>query len=113
FLEPSELAEHEAALDGGEDGLEHGRLEQAGLLPLRDGDFADAGGGPRLAGDSEDHKIRPLEVASPKGSNRVASIRTTLSGRSRHSTLVASLLQTTGYKGSTRASGRSSARCSR
>jgi RHS repeat-associated protein len=58
------LAQHEAALDGGEDGLEHGRPQQPGLLPLREGRLADAGGGPRLAGDGEDDEIRPLAVVA-------------------------------------------------
>jgi hypothetical protein len=62
LLEPPELAEHEAVLDGGEHGLEHGRPEQACLLPLRDGRLADAGGGPRLAGDGQDDQVRPLAV---------------------------------------------------
>ena len=33
-LEPSELSQHEPLLDGGEKGLEHGRLEEPGILPL-------------------------------------------------------------------------------
>jgi hypothetical protein len=54
-----EFAQHEAALDRGEHGLEHGRPEQSSFLPLRDGDLA---GGPRLAGDGEDDEIRTLAV---------------------------------------------------
>ena len=40
-FELPELAQHEAALDGGDDGLEHRGSEQAGLLPLRDGGLAE------------------------------------------------------------------------
>lgn len=40
LCEPSELAQYERALDRCDDGLHHGRPQQAGLLPLRDGDLA-------------------------------------------------------------------------
>jgi len=60
--EPSELAQHEAPLDGGDDGLEDRGAKQPGLLPLRDGRLTEGRLRPRLAGDGEDDEIRPLAV---------------------------------------------------
>ena len=61
-FELPELEQHEAALDRRDDGLEDRRLEEPGLLPLRNDDLTERSLRPHLARDGEDDEVRPLAV---------------------------------------------------
>lgn len=58
----AELADDQAGLDGGEQGLDDGRPEQAGGLPVHDCDLADGGCGADLAGDGHQDEVGPLAL---------------------------------------------------
>jgi hypothetical protein len=60
----AEVADDQAGLNGGEQGLDDGRLEQASGLPAHDGDLANGGRGSDLAGDGHQDQVGALALVS-------------------------------------------------
>ena len=61
-MEPAESAENNRAIDGGEDGLGDGRLEESGLLPLHDRVLGKASGEAELAGGGGNEEVGAVPV---------------------------------------------------
>lgn len=61
-LEAPEAADDEGRVDGGDDGFDDRRFDEAGRLPVGDLHFTEGGGGPCLAGYCHDDQIAPATV---------------------------------------------------
>ena len=61
-LKSPKAADDERRVDGGDDGFDYGRFDEAGRLPVGDLYVAERGGGPRLAGHRHDDEIAPAAV---------------------------------------------------